>query len=73
MLVLVAAGRMKPGDQIHVDSVGTRGGNTVAIVRTTVDCHPFPATSYPFEIVAVQRREGTVVFVERHAESGHCS
>lgn len=63
---------MQPGEQIHVDSVGSRGGKTVAVVRTTVGCQPFPATAYPFEIVAVRRTEGQVMFVERRSKSAEC-
>jgi len=72
MLLLVSAGRMNSGDQIHVDSVGTQGGHPVAIVRITVECHPFPTNSYPLEIVRVPRAEEPVTFVERHAKSGDC-
>lgn len=72
MVVLVSAGRMQPGDQIRVDSVGTRGGRPVVVVRTTVECQPFPATAYPFEIVRVRRSEGPMEFEERRDETGDC-
>lgn len=75
MVVLVGAGALHPGDQIRVDSVGTREGRTVTVVavRTTVQCSPFPATSYPFEIVRVRRSDEPVVFLEQRAETGDCS
>ena len=72
MVLLVSAGRMRPGDQIRVDSAGMRNGNMVAVVRTTVECQPFPATAYPFEIVRVPRSEGPVQFVERSSRSADC-
>jgi hypothetical protein len=75
MVVLVSAGALHAGDQIRVDSVGTRHGRTVTVVAvgTTIQCSPFPATSYPFEIVRVRRSEEPVVFLEHRAESGDCA
>jgi hypothetical protein len=72
MLLLVGAGRLRSGDQIHVDSVGTRKGTTVAVVRTTVECQAFPAVAYPFEIVRVKRSERAVLFVERQSKPADC-
>jgi hypothetical protein len=74
MVVLVAGGGMHPGDQIRVDSVGTRDSRatSVIVVRTTVQCNPFPATSYPFEIVRVRRSEEPVVFLERRVPAEDC-
>jgi hypothetical protein len=75
MVVLVSAGALHPGDQIRVDSVGTREGRTVTVVavRTTIQCSPFPTTSYPFEIVRVRRSEEPVVFLEHREETGDCA
>jgi hypothetical protein len=75
MVVLVSAGALHPGDQIRVDSVGTREGRTVTVVavRTTIQCSPFPTTSYPFEIVRVRRSDVPVVFLEHRAETGDCA
>jgi len=72
IVVLVGAGRMTPGDQIHVDSVGVRGGAFVVVVRTTVECRPFPAEAYPMEIVRVSRSDKTPSFVERRDRAAHC-
>jgi hypothetical protein len=72
MLLLVGAGRLRSGDQIHVDSVGTRGGTTVAVVRTTVECQAFPAVAYPFEIVRVERNDRAVLFEERQSKPADC-
>jgi hypothetical protein len=72
MLLLVSAGRMRAGDQIHVDSIGRRGGRMVAVVRTTVECQQFPAVAHPMEIVRVTRSESQVMFVEHRAKSGDC-
>jgi hypothetical protein len=72
MLLLVSAGRLRPGDEIHVDSVGLKSGSPVAVVQTTVQCQPFPGTAYPLEIVRVQRSDSAVTFVERSAKAGDC-
>lgn len=72
ILLLVGAGKMRTGDQIHVDSVGTRNGRLVAVVRTTVDCHSIPNAAYPFEIVRVKRSDRPVAFVERRAKAPDC-
>jgi hypothetical protein len=72
MVLLVGAGRLRSGDQIHVDSVGTRKGTTIAVVRTTVECQAFPGVAYPFEIVQVKRSERAVVFVERQSKPADC-
>ena len=72
MVLLVSAGRLRAGDQIHVDSIGRREGRLVAVVRTTVECQEFPAVAHPVEIVRVRRSESQVIFVERRAKSGDC-
>jgi hypothetical protein len=71
MIVLVGAGRMTPGDQIHVDSVGVRGDAYVVVVRTTVQCRPFPAAVYPVEIVRVPQSDKPTAFAERR-ERANC-
>jgi hypothetical protein len=72
MLLLVSAGRLKPGDEIHVDSVGLQRGRPVAVVRTTVDCRPFPGDAYPLEIIRMRRSDSTMTFIERRAKTGDC-
>lgn len=72
MLLLVSAGRMRQGDEIRVDSVGLQSGRPMAVVRTTVECQPFPGATYPTEIVRVQRSDSTVTFVEVRSKSGDC-
>lgn len=72
MLLLVSAGPMRPGDEIRVDSTGVQSSRPVAVVRTTVDCQPFPGSSHPTEIVRVRRSDSTVTFVERSAKVGDC-
>ena len=72
MVVLVAAGRMKPGDAIRVDSVGVRGSITVLVIRTTVACQPFPSDAFPFEIVRIPRTDGQVRFSEHRERSTSC-
>jgi len=72
MVVLVAGGRLKPGDAIRVDSVGTRGALTQIVVRTTIACQPFPADAFPFEIVKVTKSDGPVKFVEHRMKAAEC-
>jgi hypothetical protein len=72
MVVVVAGGRMKPGDAIRVDSVGTRGTLTVLVVRTTVACQPFPTDAFPFEVVKVARTDGQVRFTEHRIKAPEC-
>ena len=72
MVLVVGAGRMTPGDQIHVDSAGVRQDFFVAVVRTIVQCRPFPAEAYPLEIVRVTRSDKTATFVERRERATNC-
>lgn len=72
MIVVAAAGRMKPGDLIHVDSIGVHGSLTVLVVRTMVACQPFPTDAFPFEIVRVPRRDGPVQFIEHRTRAASC-
>ena len=72
MIVVAAAGRMKPGDLIHVDSIGLHGSTTALVVRTMVTCQPFPADAFPFEIVRIPRRDGPVQFIEHQARAQGC-
>jgi len=72
MVIVVAAGRLTPGDQIHVDSAGVRGGQFVVVVRTTVQCRPFAADAYPFEIVRVARSDKQVTFIEHRDRAPGC-
>lgn len=65
MVVVVAAGLRAPGDQIRVDSTGRRGNTFVVVVRTTVECQPFPPSIYPHEIVRVPRNNLPAEWVER--------
>jgi len=72
MILVVGGGRLTPGDQIHVDSAGTRGGYFVAVVRTIVQCRPFPADAYPTEIVKVKRSDRPAAFSERRERATNC-
>jgi hypothetical protein len=72
MIVVVAAGRMTPGDVIRVDSVGTQGSGLVVVVRTIAECRAFSAEAYPLEIVRVRRSDGPVSFIERRDRAGEC-
>ena len=72
MVVVVGAGRMSPGDQIRVDSAGVRRGFFVAVVRTIVECRPFPAEAFPLEIVKVPRSDRQPTFEERRERAAHC-
>jgi len=69
MIVVVAVGRMTPGDAVAVDSAGVReiefaNGESQDVLllkgRIVRDCTGFEGASYPYQIVKVQRFEGLV-------------
>jgi hypothetical protein len=72
MVILAAAGRMKPGDVIHVDSVGTKGSLTVIVVRTTVACQSIATSAYPFELARVAKNAGEDTFREHVMRAPEC-
>lgn len=72
MVLVVAAGKMKTGDEIHVDSVGTLEGRVRVVVRTWAQCGTIPTSVFPFEIVRVPRSTEAVVFLERRAKAEDC-
>lgn len=82
MVLVVAAGRMTPEDQIHVDSVAVRQvpdaqGHMQKGLRVVVDvirgCNQFKTAAYPLEIVRVRRYNGPVQFVEKRTRAQGCS
>lgn len=72
MLLLVGAGRMNPGDEIKIDSVGVdpKDKTISVIVRTIIQCRPFPGESHPLEIVRLLKSENRVVWLERSGKPG---
>ena len=72
MVLVVGAGRMRPGDQIRVDSLGLRGNAFVVVVRITEECQPFPADVYPLEIVKAPRHNNEVLFDVRRIRGTQC-
>lgn len=72
MVVVVAAGRMSPGDWIRVDSAGERNNLFKVYVRTVVECQRFRADAYPFEIVRVRRSDAPIDWVDRQEEAENC-
>lgn len=72
MVVLAAAGRMKLGDAIHVDSISSRAGFTVLVVRTTRGCATTAPEASPFELVKVPAAAGVVQFRERVQRAPEC-
>lgn len=82
MLLVAAAGRMTPEDQIRIDSaavherltaLGDREQVLSAVVRTIEGCRRFDAPAYPVQIVRVRRFDGPVTFVERREKAGNCT
>lgn len=74
MVILVAAGRMTPDDQIHVDSLlmrpelnpeGRRVETLTVVVRTVTGCRRFRTDAFPVEIVRARKFEGPVKWDER--------
>ncbi len=81
MVLVAAAGRMTPDDQIQVDSVGVRKERTpegklqdvlTAWVRVTQGCHRFRADAYPVELVRVRQFSGPVHFVDQRVQATGC-
>lgn len=81
MVLVVAAGRMTPEDQIRVDSVGVRSVRTESgaledvfevVVRTVEGCGRLQVEAFPFEIVRTRRFEGEVRFIERRSNTEGC-
>ena len=72
ILLVVGAGRMAPGDQIRVDSVGVRRGVFFVVVRITTECRPLAADVYPLEIVRAVRTGKPVAFTERRERGANC-
>lgn len=77
MVLLAAAGLSNSGDRIRIDSIGfgtqpePGGGQRevwFAVVRTTLECDPFPGASYPLDIVRVPRAEPPIDWIERRTE-----
>ena len=74
MIIVVGAGRMSPGDQIRVDSIGVRTEDYyVVVVKITEECQPFPADVYPLEIVRVARDDRPVVFEVKRERAPGCT
>lgn len=73
MVIIVAAGRMNPGDAIRVDSVGVQGDLVVATVSVITECDPFPGEAYPMEIVRVTRDDRVVTFRDQRRRAAHCT
>lgn len=72
LVVLVAAGRMRTGDVLRVDSAGIRDGFLRVFVRTIRECQDFPAAAYPFEIVRIPAADAPVDWVESRETAAHC-
>lgn len=74
MIIVVGAGRMSPGDQIRVDSIGPRTDEYyVVVVKITEECQSFPADVYPLEIVRVARDDRPVVFEVKRVRAPGCT
>ncbi len=81
MVLVAAAGRMTPDDQIQVDSVAVRKERTAegkltdvltAWVRVTQGCRRFKADAYPVELVRVRQFAGPVHFIEQKVQTAGC-
>jgi len=62
MLLIAAAGRMKAGDRIHVDSVGIQKDIFRAFVTITTACTQLDIDVFPLEIVRVPKTGSRVQF-----------
>jgi hypothetical protein len=62
MVLALAAGRMRAGDQIRVDSVGVRNNIYIAFASVVEACEALDVEVYPLEIVRVAKSEHQVQF-----------
>jgi hypothetical protein len=78
MVIVVAAGRMTPEDQIRVDSLLVRpeltseGKNVetlTIVVRTIKGCGRFRTDAFPVEIVRARKFDGPVKWAERREQN----
>jgi hypothetical protein len=74
MVIVVAAGRKTPEDQIHVDSLftrrelmpsGQREETLIIAVRTYIGCGRVRTEAYPVEIVRARKFDGPIRWDER--------
>jgi hypothetical protein len=77
MVIVVAAGRATPEEEIHVDSLlvqsemnaqGEREETLTIVVRTVLGCGRFRTEAFPLEIVRVRRFSGPVRWQERRQQ-----
>ncbi|MFN8652438.1 MAG: hypothetical protein U0133_11080 [Gemmatimonadales bacterium] len=71
-VVLAAAGRMKPGDVVHIDSIGTRKDLTVVVLRYTLGCQDLRMTAYPFEMARIPKAASEVTWREHRYKAPEC-
>ena len=78
MVIVVAAGRMTPEDQIHVDSLlvrrelvpsGKREETLTIVVRTVEGCRRFRTDAFPLQIVRARKFDGNIKWEERTVRS----
>jgi hypothetical protein len=72
MLLIAAAGRMKAGDRIHVDSVGVQKDVFHAFVTITTACTQLDIDVFPLEIVRVPKTNKRVQFQVNRARPENC-
>jgi hypothetical protein len=72
MLLIAAAGRMKAGDRIHVDSVGVQKEVFRAFVTITTACTQLNIDVFPLEIVRVPKTSKRVQFQVARARPENC-
>jgi hypothetical protein len=74
MVIVVAAGRMTPEDQIQVDSLlvrrelmssGARVETLTIVVRTVEGCRRFRTNAFPLQIVRARKFDGPIKWEER--------
>jgi hypothetical protein len=81
MVLLVAAGRMSPDNEVRVDSAGVRREPTAAgrqqevlavVYTVTEGCRRFARDAYPVELVRIRRYDGEVRFTGRRERAADC-
>lgn len=78
MVILVAAGRKTPEDQIHVDSLlvrpetkpdGSREETLTIVVRNVEACRRIRTEAFPLEFVSARRFTGPIKWLDRSDRS----
>lgn len=72
MLLVVNAGRLKPGDRIQIDRLERRGEEMVVHYRIIEDCGTLLSDVFPVQVVRAARQNRPVRFEVQRMKAPHC-